>query len=326
MKLILAPLQGVTDHHFRNSWSRFFSGIDEMVTPFIPAITGERVKPVHIRDVLPENNAPGLRIVPQVLANEPRGMLLLAREFSRLGYTEMNWNLGCPSSVVSRHGRGCGLMPKPGVVGSVLAEIMDELPLKLSVKLRSGMYACDELPEILHVLNDFPLSSIIHHPRLGVQMYDGTPDLESFAVTLTISRHPVVYNGDILVAEDLLGLQRRFPEVDQWMLGRGVLKNPLLPDQIRGNKPDPDPIDRIRQFYHYLEGSLVAQGLSPQRLSSRLKEYWHYFSYWFADQHEVWYAISRTTSYEMLKQKAGEVLIHGVWKNFSSRNESAARF
>lgn len=326
MKLILAPLQGVTDHHFRNSWSRFFGGIDEMVTPFIPAVTGERVRPVHVRDVLPENNTPEQKIVPQILANEASGMLLLAREFFRLGYTEMNWNLGCPSSVVSRHGRGCGLMPKPGVVGDILAEIMSDLPLKLSVKLRSGMYSAAELPDMLHVLNYFPLSCIIHHPRLGVQMYDGTPNLESFAVTLSMSKHPVVYNGDILSVEDFRVLQRKFPEVDRWMLGRGVLKNPLLPEQIRGNVPEPDPVDRIRQFYQHLEGSLLAQGLSPHRLSSRLKDYWHYFSYWFADQHEVWYAISRTTSYEMLKQTAGEVLIHGVWKNFSSRNESAARF
>jgi tRNA-dihydrouridine synthase B len=319
MKLILAPLQGVTDHHFRNSWSLFFGGIDEMVTPFIPAVTGERVKPLHIRDVLPENNAPELNIIPQVLANNARGMLLLAGALKQLGYKEMNWNLGCPSLVVSRHGRGCGLMPKPGVVGDILAEIMGDLPLKLSVKLRSGMYSNAELPDILHVLNDFPLSCIIHHPRLGVQMYDGTPDLESFAVTLKMSKHPVVYNGDIMTVEDLRVLQRRFPEVDQWMLGRGVLKNPLLPEQIRGNLPVPVTIDRIRQFYLHLEDSLSAQGLSPQRLSSRLKEYWQYFSFWFADPQKVWYGISRTTSCEMLKQTAGEVLIHGAWKNFENQ-------
>ncbi|HRZ41227.1 MAG TPA: tRNA-dihydrouridine synthase family protein [Bacteroidales bacterium] len=315
MKLILAPLQGVTDYHFRNSWSRFFGGIDEMVAPFIPAVSGSRVKPVHVRDVLPEHNAPDLHLIPQVLANESGGMMLLAREFVRLGYTEMNWNLGCPSAVVSRHGRGCGLMPKPMVVQSILREIMDDLPLKLSVKLRSGMYSTAELPEMLRVLNDFPLSCIIHHPRLGVQMYEGAPDPASFAVTLSMSKHPVVYNGDILTPKDLLELKHKFPEVDQWMLGRGVLKNPLLPELIRGRTSgsDSENINRIRQFYHHLEDSLLAQGITPHRLSSRLKEYWRYFSYWFADPPKIWYAISRTTSYESLKQDAGDILAHGRW-------------
>ncbi len=314
MNLILAPLQGVTGYAFRNCWSRFFSGLDEAVTPFIPAITGNRVKPLHIRDVLPENNTHSLRIIPQVLANQAGGLQLLAQHFASLGYTEMNWNLGCPSAIVTRRRRGCGLMPFPDEVDKILNKLMPDLPLDLSVKLRLGMRSKHEISAMLKVLNRYPLSRIILHPRLGTQMYEGTPDLDSFALAWELSAHPVVYNGDILIPEDILVLQRKFPKEDQWMIGRGVLKNPFLPEMICGKQPvNPEESNlRIIAFYADLERSLKAQGITDQRLCSRLKEYWFYFSHWFAEPEKVWHAVSRSNDLISLQQVTESLFSKGI--------------
>ena len=62
--LILAPLRGFTDFTFRNAFSRHFDGFDSALAPFISAVSAARCKPVHIRDLLPENNH-HLAVVPR---------------------------------------------------------------------------------------------------------------------------------------------------------------------------------------------------------------------------------------------------------------------
>ncbi|MEZ4602252.1 MAG: hypothetical protein R2861_02225 [Desulfobacterales bacterium] len=60
-------------------------------------------------------------------------------------------------------------------------------------------------------------------------MYDGVPDLDAFEAAMAMSRHPVVYNGDIRSAEDYVRLSRRFPAIHRWMIGRWAMVDPFLP-------------------------------------------------------------------------------------------------
>jgi len=297
MHLILAPLQGVTEFPFRNAYAGFFTGINESFSPFIPCVTGVSVKPAHMRDVLPASQHPAMELVPQVLGNKAAPMRLMAEAFARAGYREMNWNLGCPSSTVSRRMRGCGLMPYPGTVRQILDELMPQLPLSLSVKLRLGMHSRDETFPILDVLNEYPISRIILHPRLGAWQYSGEPDLDAFEAALPMSNHPVVYNGDINDAGFFQKLQERFPELDSWMLGRGVLMNPFLPSILKGAQPPSYGNARAQlvAFHERLVGNILASGVTEHRLVARLKEYWGYFSKWFDEPANVWYEVSHAS-------------------------------
>lgn len=298
MQLILAPLQGVTEFPFRNAWSEYFSGLDEAYSPFIPCVTGNRVKNVHIRDVIPENNRNSLNLIPQLLCNSAGSMLLMAEALASIGYSEINWNMGCPSAVVVKHIRGCGLMPHPDMIRRILDEVMNVLPVKLSVKLRLGMKSADELWPVMKVLNEFPLSRIIIHPRLGVQNYDGTPDLVNFRKAVEISAHPVTYNGDIFTSEKFKSLQLLFPNIDSWMLGRGVLMNPLLPAALKGDYSSKkgDVKDSLYEFNHSLIREMQSAKISEQRVAAKIKEYWFYFSNWFEESSSVWYSVSRSQS------------------------------
>jgi len=42
--LWLAPMLGFTEYHFRNTYSRHFSGIDAAVMPFVTLVEGEMLK------------------------------------------------------------------------------------------------------------------------------------------------------------------------------------------------------------------------------------------------------------------------------------------
>jgi tRNA-dihydrouridine synthase B len=308
MKLILAPLQGVTEYPFRNAWSQFFTGLDEAVSPFLPVTTGVRVRDSHLKDVLPQHNRSALPLVPQLLGNEAVGMSRMAHALANLGYSTINLNMGCPSNTVARKQRGCGLMPHPERVDAIMQQLFMDLPIGLSVKIRCGMHSADELWPMLEVLNRYPLKEIILHPRLGVQQYGGTPDLESFARALKASRHPLVYNGDINTPSFFAHLRERFPSVNHWMLGRGVLMNPYLPGWLKGlaRPSEKETRETLFLFQQTLLSTISGAPASDLRITSRAKEYWNYFSHWFLKRDHVWISISRAETVSELKQKIDE--------------------
>jgi tRNA-dihydrouridine synthase B len=295
-RLILAPLQGVTEYPFRTVWLHHFSGLDEAVSPFLPAVTGQHVKSAHLRDVLPVNQEGAMALVPQVMGNRAEEILRTSEALASLGYCEVNLNMGCPSSTVTKKMRGCGLMPHPTVVDELLRKLIPSMPVPLSVKVRLGMYEKSELLPLLEHLNQYPLSRIIVHPRLGIQHYKGKPDLEAFEEIAKRTPHQVVYNGDINTTDNFLKLQQRFPHINQWMLGRGVLMNPFLPGMIKGIPMPPRDEAKLilKSFYLNLMEAHLRKGMSPSRYLAKTKEYWYYFSNWFKYRDQVWYSISRT--------------------------------
>ena len=68
------------------------------------------IKKSHQRDTAPENCS-GYQLVPQILAGNRPDFLFLAKHLEKLGYEEINWNLGCPYPMVTRKGMGSGFCP-----------------------------------------------------------------------------------------------------------------------------------------------------------------------------------------------------------------------
>ncbi|MGD8367544.1 MAG: tRNA-dihydrouridine synthase family protein [Desulfobacterales bacterium] len=282
-ELILAPLRGYTDAVFRNVFCRHFSGLNRAVAPFIPTVSGPRVRPGLLSDLQPAQN-PCLPVTPQIIGKSAEDFLLVARALSDLGYQTVNWNLGCPFPMVMKKGRGCGLLPHPEKIDAFLDRVHAAIAIHVSVKLRLGRIDADEVFDVLPVLNRYPLSEIILHPRTARQMYGGRPDLDRFAAAAAESNHPVVYNGDINTAGDFRRLRNRLPEIHRWMLGRGVLVDPFLPAAVDGREPQNDRrADRFRAFHDdLLEG--YRQRLSgPGHLLDRMKGFWKYFGLGFED-------------------------------------------
>lgn len=298
--LCLAPLQGLTDAVYRNTFSRFFTGLDVAVTPFISTIRNPRIKDAHIRDVLPENNT-GLPLVPQIMSKSPADFINLARRLFDLGYQTVNWNLGCPFPMVAKKGRGSGMLPYPDRIDEFLETVIPALPGSLSIKTRLGRYTADEMDDLMPVFNRYPLSELIIHPRTGVQRYEGAPDLDAFAAALSICRHPVVYNGDIRTPAAFQRLSERFPAVHRWMIGRGVLANPLLPARIRaihaGTADDGIHGDAISEFRRFHDALFAAYGErlhGPAHLIERMKGFWYYFGWSFADSRKFIKSVHKT--------------------------------
>ena len=272
----LAPLHGITSYTFRNTLCRHFGGIDCFMAPFLPAQPAGKYRKKVWQDIAPENNT-ALPLVPQLMGNRPDHFVDTTRMLNeQFGYEHFNINIGCPSSPVVRHTRGCGLMPHPDIVEQIVAEVTGKTPFRISLKMRLGLHNANEGRNLLTRLNDYPLDFLVIHPRLGDDLYEGIPDWDTFAEFCQLTQHKIVYSGDIFTMEDYNRLAERFPQVAAWMLGRGLLRNPFLAEEIKGQKTG-DNKERFLSFYQDLiEKLLPIRGESGTL--ANLKELWHYFA------------------------------------------------
>jgi tRNA-dihydrouridine synthase len=277
-RIILAPLRGYTDVVFRTVYQRHFSGLDEAVAPFVTSIKGRRIKASHLRDLDPAENR-GIPVVPQILSNDADEFICLANTLVALGYTEINWNLGCPYPMVAKKKRGSGLLPDADRIDRLLGQILDGFSGRLSVKTRLGRSSAHEMDRLIPVFNRYPLVRVIIHPRTGEQMYSGSVDLDAFATCLASIDHPVAYNGDINDWEGFRAVAGRFPAAGGWMLGRGVIADPFLPEVIKsGGRAVVSRAARFSAFHDDLLDAYARRFSGPGHVLDRMKGLWRYFA------------------------------------------------
>lgn len=281
MEFWLAPLHGITNSQFRNCLNRHIDGLSMAVTPFLAVIDKAQAQVRKWNDIQPENNV-GMKIIPQLIGNKPEQFVDTISALQQFGYQRFNWNIGCPSGQVVRHQRGCGLMPQPDRVEAVVRRVVEETDCRFSVKMRLGLRSVDEGLEIIERLNRYPLDFVAVHPRLGVQQYDGMPDLDTFQKIYKNCRHPLVYSGDITDIESYQKIVSQFPDIQSCMLGRGVLKNIFLAEELLQKKSIPieEKDRRFKNFYDdFVETMVPVRG--EHGTLSNLKELWHYFAHFF---------------------------------------------
>ena len=272
--LILAPMQGLTELMFRKVYRTCFPGaLDLAISPFLSLTHGNLADAwKKIDDVLPEANQDSIPVIPQILGKEPVEFVELANRLHEIGYTEVNWNIGCPMRRVTAKHRGSGILPYPDEVRSILDYIMPRLRPALSVKMRLGLHSPDEIFNLIPILNDYPLLNITIHPRTGKQQYSGQVDLDTFEQTLPLLKHQVIYNGDLCTVADFRRLRQRFPKIQHYMIGRGILYDPLLPLKIKNNHPA--DLKATLLFVTALSDAINQLPIREESRMRKTKEYW----------------------------------------------------
>ena len=286
--LYLAPLQGYTDYIFRNVYNRFFDGIDVAVSPFVSLVDGKRVKRTHLKDVLPENNS-GMKVIPQILGYLPEQFIVMANDLYNLGYESLNWNLGCPVPSIARKKRGSGMLSFPELIEKTLNEVLPKIPNKLSIKTRLGYLNNKELFNVLPVLNNFPLEFLNIHPRIGIQLYEGGLDLEAFTACVEITEHKIIFSGDIIDYDFYNNMRIQFPTINDWMLGRGLLSNLFLPNEILQKEifSKEEKLEIFSNFTDRLFEELIKTKTADKHVLNKMKEYWVYFKRMFVEGDEI---------------------------------------
>ncbi|WP_270563759.1 tRNA dihydrouridine synthase [Clostridium beijerinckii] len=283
MKYYLAPMEGITEYIYRNSYEKFFGNVDKYFTPFIVPNESRSLKTKELVDVLPENNK-GMNIVPQILTNDAEGFINTSRKLQQLGYSEVNLNLGCPAKTVVSKNRGSGFLAKREELDSFLDEIFKMDDIKISIKTRIGKDNPEEFYELIKIYNKYPLEELIIHPRTQKDFYGNKPNLNIFRDALSLSNSPVCYNGDIFTINDYNKLLADFPEVNTVMLGRGILANPglinIIKNDININK------NILKDFHDEILNRYIEVFPEDIYAINRMKELFGYMIYIFSDNKE----------------------------------------
>ncbi len=315
MQLYLAPLQGYTEFLFRNAYARHFGGIDHAIAPFLPSGLGATVKHRRIHDLWKEHNET-ISIDPQILGKSAPEIVPVAKYLFDYGYDTLNINMGCPIPTIRAKMRGSGILAYPEMVEMLLEKLFNDLQNKISLKIRLGNESADEIKELLPIINQFPIKELIIHPRIGTQMYEGNVNLEVFKWCVEHAKAPIVYSGDIFDLNTYRRLSAQFPSVNRWMLGRGLLFSPFLPEIIK--KDDCSWVKNEYQRFWEFHSDLVEQILTfrdrPKNQLNKLKEYWRYYSQAFQDAETLFYQISRVDDLKNYHAVIDEIREHGVWK------------
>ena len=260
--LLSSPLQGFTDFRFRNAQNKLFGGIDTFYSPYIRLNGKMVVKRSYERDLLPENNL-GLEVIPQVITNDADEFLFVANYVRELGYKELNWNLGCPYPMVTKSGMGSGLINNPDKINHILDRAHSETDIIVSIKMRLGYENSEEILDVLPILDTYPIKNIAIHARTGKQLYKGGVHLDAFQQCIDSTIHKLYYNGDITSVAKFHEMQQRFPSINHWMIGRGLISDPFLPSMIKNNTSE-YPANKIELFsaFHDTLYAIYSESLS----------------------------------------------------------------
>lgn len=287
MKFYLAPMEGITTYIYRNAYNHYFGGIDKYFTPFIAS---QKMNRRERNEILPEHNQ-SLTVVPQILANRSEEFLKIAKKIAEYGYTTVNLNLGCPSGTVTARKRGAGFLSVPDELDRFLYEIYEQSPLQISIKTRIGISSVDEWGHILDIYSKYPIEELIIHPRLQKELYKFTPHKEAYLTAVSaLPKIPLCYNGDITSKETYETLLDTAPETKRVMIGRGILKNPLLAVQLDTAKGTRQPTlnkETVKAFHDELFEGYAAQMAGETPTLFKMKDLWTYLSDSFAasDKH-----------------------------------------
>lgn len=286
--LSLAPIQGITNYSFRNLFHKYFKGVDKYYTPYLRMDKKLEIEPKKLKDILPENNQ-SLPVIPQIMVNTSKAFFYLSEILSDFGYTEVNWNLGCPYPMVTNRMLGAGLLTDHNKIVSILNDVVDSINMNISIKIRSGLTDSSEVEKILPKLDAYPLSEIIIHPRYAKQLYKDNADVDLYSTCLGLSKHKLGYNGDITDKSSFLTIKEKTGNTSHFMLGRGLIANPFLAEQIKSGEQNKFNLN-LSNFWGF-ENELfqaVSERVSGEgQIAMHMANYWSYFSQSFSNSSKV---------------------------------------
>jgi tRNA-dihydrouridine synthase len=306
-ELFLAPLQGLTDNIFRNTWDQFFTGFDGAYTPYFATSPSAKYRKSLLAKKIDQQGT-GINIIPQILSKSAKETIQISQSFEELEFSIVNLNMGCPYPRVHKKMRGSGLLPHPDYVNEYLEEVMSSLNINFSIKLRLGLEDENEIDKLIPILNQYDLYEVIIHPRTASQLYGGNVILDKFEDIYKNFRTTIMYNGDINSINDFQYLIERFPDINKFMIGRGVLANPFLPSLIKGDEIPTNNIQKeiVEQYLRALYEGFCSRKRNPEAFPSVMKEFWSYLCLSFNKPQEIFDQIKLVrskTEYEIISQK-----------------------
>ncbi|MBM3857685.1 MAG: tRNA dihydrouridine synthase DusB [Verrucomicrobia bacterium] len=228
--LFLAPMAGVTNSIFRRICKE--RGADILTTEFLSAdgIMHRNARTQQYLNFVEEERPLGVQLFggdPERLAEAARAVV----DWVKPDFIDLNF--GCPvNKVVCRHGGSSLLRDCPTLEKIAQTVVKAVAPLPVTAKIRIGW---DEksinATTTARLLEGAGIQRIAVHGRTRSQGYSGRANWDVIADVVQAVRVPVIGNGDIAEAADVL--QHLSTGVAGFMIGRAAMTNPWIFSEIR---------------------------------------------------------------------------------------------
>ncbi|QJC34358.1 tRNA dihydrouridine(20/20a) synthase DusA [Enterobacteriaceae endosymbiont of Donacia crassipes] len=260
----IAPMLGKTNKYCRY----FYRKLTKKSLLYTEMIHSNAIK--NNKNLLLDNKNVN-NIVLQLAGNEPKLLALCAKKAEKIGYKEINLNLGCPSLKSQKGNFGACLMNQPLIVSDCIKSMSDSVSIPITVKMRIGINNNDNyyfLHKFINLLIESGCKRFIIHARKAL-LYQNInvkknlifPKL-NYKIIYQIKKNfpniKISINGGI---KTLLDIKQHIKYVDGVMMGREIFKNPKILIDI-----DPyiynytsilqNPIMIVKSMFSYIEKEL----------------------------------------------------------------------
>ncbi len=244
--VVLAPMAGICNSAFRRIVKEFGAGLiyAEMVSDKAIVYENEKTKKMLY---MTDEERP---ISQQIFGSDVESFVNAAK----IVYKEMkpdiiDINMGCPVPKVAVSAQaGAALLKNPEKVGEIVKQVVNAVPIPVTVKIRSGWdFNHINAIEIAKICEKNGASAICIHPRTRSQRYEGKADWSIIKEVKKNVSIPVIGNGDIKTVYDAKKMLED-TKCDAIMVGRGVLGNPWL----------------IRDIINYLNYGIIPKEITKE--------------------------------------------------------------
>ena len=317
MKIYLAPMEGVIDHHMRYLFDQL-GGIDLCVTEFIRV--SKTVLPNHIfLSACPEltplaerestegseyGSTNTTRV--QLLGSDPELIALNAQKAAGLGATAIDLNFGCPAKTVNRSYGGARLLDETTLLHEIVKATRAHVPptTLVTAKIRLGYEDRSSYLRNAIAIAEAGADELIVHARSKADGYQPPAYwgyINEIQHQLDI---PVIANGEIWTLEDYIACREQ-SGCDSVMLGRGLLARPDLGLAIKAYQ-------RGEEYQYMRWPQIAALALNLLRLTqayypakhmgNRIKQWLFYLMRSYPEAGTLFENIKRSRDFDFIEQ------------------------
>ncbi len=208
--VLLGPMAGVTEAPFRGICKRMGAGLTctEMVSATGLHFNPDSAVSKRLLTFSPEETPCAVQIFgsdPEIMARQAR--TIVERYGDDVALIDIN--MGCPVTKVVAKGEGSALMRTPRLAAQIVAAVVAECPVPVTVKFRKGWDGESvNAVEFAQEMQAAGASALAVHGRTRDQFYHGQADWSVIADVKRAVDVPVVGSGDVLSARSVVSDDR----------------------------------------------------------------------------------------------------------------------